>query len=108
VTKINTWSALAVSACLSACALRGPGGDLPDRRTAVVDGQIYDIGRLTESTWTAISQPGASASTAAAAHRIAVLEAIEQASGCKVTDSDYSLEGRQLNAQVDCASGLKN
>lgn len=99
---------LAIAVCLSACALTGPGGDLPDRSAVVVDGQLYDIGRLTESTWTAISQPGASTPTNGAAHRIAVTQAIERTSGCKVTDSDYSLEGRQLNAQVDCASRLKN
>ena len=101
-------AALAVSACLSACALSGPGGDLPDRSAAMVDGQLYDIGRLTEGTWTAISQPRANTPTAGAAHRIAVLLAIERTSGCKVTDSDYSVAGRQLNAQVDCTSRLKN
>jgi hypothetical protein len=100
---------LALSACLSACAMTGPASDLPDRSAVVVDGQLYDIGRLTESTWTAISPPGAgSAPNIGAAHRIAVTLAIERASGCKVTDTDYSLEGRQLNAQVDCASRLKN
>jgi len=103
-------AALVVSACLSACALSGPGRDLPDRSAAMVDGQLYDIGRLTEGTWTAISQPRASTLTAAAAasHRIAVILAIERTSGCKVTDSDYSVAGRQLNAQVDCTSRLKN
>lgn len=95
-------------ACLSACALTGPGGDLPDRSAVVIEGQLYDIGRLTESTWTAISQPGPGIPTHGAAHRLAVTQAIERASGCRVTDSDFALEGRQLNAQVDCASRLKN
>ena len=81
---------------------------MPDPRVAVVDGQRYDIGPLTESTWTAISQPGASVPNSGAAHRLAVLQAIERASGCKVSDSDYSLEGRQLDAQLDCASRFKN
>jgi hypothetical protein len=40
--------------------------------------------------------------------RAALLQAIEQRSGCKVTDSDYSRNGTQLDAQVDCASRLKN
>lgn len=101
-------AALATLACLSACALPGPGGDLPGRSAVVVDGQRYDIGRLTESTWTAISQPGARTLNQGPAHRVAVTQAIERASGCKVADSDYSLEGRQLNAQVDCASRLKD
>ena len=99
---------LVLSAFLGACAFSGPGGDLPDRRVLVVDGQRYEIGQLTESTWTAISQPGASVPNSGAAHRLAVLQAIERASGCRVTDSGYSLAGRQLDAQLDCASRLKN
>ncbi|OYY45773.1 MAG: hypothetical protein B7Y03_15680 [Polaromonas sp. 24-62-144] len=77
----------------------------------MVDGQTYDIGQLTESTWTALSRADAGNIGSAAtgtAHRGAVLQAIERASGCKVTDSDYSLQGRQLDAQVDCAGRLKN
>ena len=99
---------LVLSAFVGACAVSGPGGDLPDRRVLVVDGQRYEVGRLTESTWTAISQPGASPTNRSAAHRLAVLQAIERASGCRVSDSDYSLEGRQLNAQLDCVNRLKN
>ena len=105
---MKTQVLLVLSAYLSACAFNGPGGDLPERRVLVVDGQRYEIGRLTESTWTAISRPGASASALGAAHRLAVLHAIERASGCRVSDSDYALEGRQLNAQLDCVSRLKN
>ena len=101
-------SVLALPALLAACAMPGLAGDSPDRSAVVVDGQLYDIGRLTESTWTAIPPPGASAPTNGAAHRLAVLQAIERASGCKVTDSDYQREGRQLDAQVACASKLKN
>jgi hypothetical protein len=103
--KLNV---LAFSASLAGCAMTGPAGDFPGRSAVVVDGQLYDIGRLTESTWTAVSPPGASVSINGTAHRLAVLQAIERASGCKVTDSDYTLEGRQLDAQVACASTLKN
>ena len=105
---MKTGGLLVLSAVLGACAFSGPGGDLPDRRVVLVDGQRYDIGPLTDSTWTAISQPGASVPNSGAAHRLAVLQAIERASGCKVSDSDYSLEGRQLDAQLDCVSRLKN
>jgi hypothetical protein len=104
---MKKFAALALVAGLAACAMTNPSGDLAGRKAVVVDGQLYDIGRLTESTWTAVSPPGAVAPTNAAAHRIAVTQAIERVSGCKVTDSDYALEGRQLNAQVDCASKLK-
>lgn len=106
---MKTQVLLLLSACLGACAVDGPGSDLPGRRVVIVDGQLYDIGQLTESTWTAISQSGASsASNSGASHRLIVLQAIERASGCRVSDSDYSLEGRQLDAQLDCASRLKN
>ena len=105
---MKTQAVLVLSAFLGACAISGPGGELPDRRVVLVDGQRYDIGRLTESTWTAISRPGASVPHSGAAHRLAVLQAIEQASGCRVSDSDYSLEGRQLDAQLDCINRLKN
>lgn len=108
MADLRKFASLALSAGLSACALSGPDVDLPGRSAAVVDGQLYDIGRLTESTWTAISQQRTGTSTAGPAHRIAVILAIERTSGCKVTNSDYSIEGRQLNAQVDCASRLKN
>ncbi|OZA92818.1 MAG: hypothetical protein B7X59_15330 [Polaromonas sp. 39-63-203] len=69
---------LGMAALVSACAASPSGNDLTRRSAVVVDGQTYDIGQLTEST------------------------------GCKVTDSDYSLQGRQLDAQVDCAGRLKN
>jgi hypothetical protein len=99
---------LASCVWLAACTTGGSAGDQANRRAVVVDGQLYDIGRLTESTWTAIASPGAIAPTNGTTHRIAVLQAIERASGCKVTDSDYQMEGQQIDAQVDCASGLKD
>ena len=101
---------LAIAAVVAACAAGRPGNDLTRRSAVVVDGQTYDIGQLTESTWTAISRAGSGTISAAtgSAHKGAVLQAIERTSGCKVTDSDYSLQGRQLDAQVDCAGRLKN
>ena len=108
---------LAMATAVAACAAGRPGSDLTRRSAVVVDGQSYDIGQLTESTWTAISKAGSgttattattNATNASSAHRSAVVQAIERASGCRVTDSDYSLQGRQLDAQVDCATRLKN
>jgi hypothetical protein len=102
---------LAIAALVAACAASPSGNDLTRRSAVVVDGQTYDIGQLTESTWTALPRAGSSNISSAAtgsAHKGAVLQAIERASGCKVTDSDYSPEGRQLDAQVDCAGRLKN
>ena len=91
-----------LSAFVGACAFSGPGRDLPDRRVVLVDGQRYDIGPLTDSTWTAISQPGASVPNSGAAHRLAVLQAIERASGCKVSDSDYSLRSEERRVGKEC------
>ena len=100
----------AAIAAVAACAAGKPGSGLTTRSAVVVDGQPYDIGQLTESTWTAISKAGSgtTATNASSAHRSAVVQAIERASGCKVTDSDYSPQARQLDAQVDCAGRLKN
>ena len=102
---------LAMAAAVAACAAGKPGSGLTTRSAVLVDGQPYDIGQLTESTWTAISKTGSgttAATNASSAHRSAVVQAIERASGCKVTDSDYSPQARQLDAQVDCAGRLKN
>ena len=102
---------LAMAAAVAACTAGRPGSDLSTRSAVVVDGQPYYIGQLTESTWTAISKAGSgttATTNASSAHRSAVVQAIERASGCRVTDSDYSLQGRQLDAQVDCAGRLKN
>ena len=102
---------LAMAAAVAACAAGKPGSGLTTRSAVLVDGQPYDIGQLTESTWTAISKTGSgitAATAASSAHRSAVVQAIERASGCKVTDSDYSPQARQLDAQVDCAGRLKN
>ena len=101
----------AAVAAVAACAAGKPGSGLTTRSAVLVDGQPYDIGQLTESTWTAISKRGSgttAATNASSAHRSAVVQAIERASGCKVTDSDYSPQARQLDAQVDCAGRLKN
>jgi hypothetical protein len=96
--------AIAASISLAACAA---AGDPPSHRVSV-DGQTYLISQLTAGTWTATA-PGAAKEVAGSpAGRAALLQAIEQRSGCKVTDSDYSRNGTQLDAQVDCASRLKN
>lgn len=92
------------SASLGACAWM----PLPHEAVAhkvSVNGETRLLTQITDSTWTARSAgskplPFTSGSTAA------LRLAIEQASGCKVTDSDYSGQGRQFDAQVDCGSKL--
>ena len=107
-TKIRMKALIAAgSVFLSACALPISQGD-PVEHKVNVDGAPYLLSPLTASTWTAtavgITRPLASRSSSKAA----LLQAIEKTSGCKVTDSDYSRQGLQLDAQLDCADRLKN
>ncbi|WP_175541637.1 hypothetical protein [Polaromonas sp. YR568] len=90
---------------LAACATTA--GDPPSHRVSV-EGRTYLISQLTAGTWTATAPNPANAVAGSPPGRAALLQAIEQHSGCKVTDSDYSRNGTQLDAQVDCDSRLKN
>ncbi|AYQ29713.1 MULTISPECIES: hypothetical protein [unclassified Polaromonas] len=96
--------AMLASAGLAACALTA--GDPPSHPVSV-EGRTYLISQLTAGTWTATA-PGTAHVASSSSGRAALLQAIEQRSGCKVTDSDYSRNGMQLDAQVDCDSRLKN
>lgn len=93
-----------VTLCLGACAwVAAPAG-----YKVSVEGEPYVLSQLTAGTWTAISTAVVAPSARRPSAQAALVQAIEQASGCKVTGSDYSREGRQLDAQVDCGSRLKN
>lgn len=88
---------------LTACsAMRAPSD--ADALQVTVAGDVFIIQQLTESTWTASSSRFTKPVSAAPASVALLRQAIEKASGCKVTDSDFSLQGRQFDAQVDCAS----
>ena len=100
---IASW-ALLCGAGLVACA--GMRAD-PAAQRVTVEGRTYLVSALTAGTWIA-SSPSAGPISTTPAGRAALLQAIEQHSGCKVTDVDYSRGGMQLDAQVDCASRLKN
>lgn len=90
--------------CLGACAwVAAPAG-----HKVSVGGEPYVLSQLTAGTWTAISTAVVAPSASRPSVQAALVQAIEQASGCKVTGSDYSREGRQLDAQIDCGSRLKN
>ncbi len=93
---------------LSACAAH-PFTDDASTHTVNLGGRTYLISQLTAGTWTAAAS-GLLRKTLAddAADKAALLSAIEKTSGCKVTDSDYSRQGMQLDAQVDCGKGRKN
>jgi len=102
--SIAGWALLG-GAMLAGCA--GLKASDPAAQRVTVEGRTYLISPLTAATWTATS-PGAGPIPPTASTRAALLQAIEQHSGCKVTDADYSRNGMQLDAQVDCASRLKN
>lgn len=98
---------LLATACglLGACSMvRMPGEPMPHKVS--VNGEVFILRQLTESTWTANSTgilkplPSTPVSTAM------LQEAVEKTSGCKVTDSDFSRQGKQFDAQVDCGSKL--
>jgi hypothetical protein len=90
--------------CLSACAL--PSATSPAVQRVEIDGQTYQLGQLTNSTWIATASGIGRPMALRPSSRGALLDAIASASGCKVTDSDFSRQGLQLDAQVDCGSRL--
>lgn len=79
----------------------------PDNTAQKVElnGLNYQVEQITASTWTASPPAGLPNS---AQQNVALVKAIEKASGCKVTDSSQAQQGTALNAQVDCGSRLKN
>ncbi|NML87299.1 MAG: hypothetical protein HHJ19_17085 [Polaromonas sp.] len=85
---------------LSSCALISSTSDPAARVT--VGGEPFLISQLTESTWTASAAGIARPLPYNSANKTALLLAIEKISGCKVTDSDYSRQGMQFDAQVEC------
>lgn len=70
-----------------------------------LNGLSYQVEQITASTWSARPPAGLANS---AQQNIALIKAIEKASGCKVSDSGVGQQGTTLNAQVDCGSRLKN
>jgi len=95
------------SAGLSACSWLPLPGE-PVAHKVTVNGENVILNQITESTWTA-SATGRLQPLPATFNGTADLQqAIEKTSGCKVTDSDYSRQGRQFDAQVECGSSLAN
>ena len=88
-------------AVLGACAMIRSPGEAEVHKVSV-NGETYLVSQLTASTWIATSTGVAKPLPSIAAGTAGLRQAIEKTSGCKVTDSDYSREGRQFDAQVDC------
>lgn len=97
-------TAALIAALLSACGgMREVQGSAAQK--VELNGLNYQVEQITASTWTASPPAGRPSS---AQQSVALVRAIEKASGCKVTDSSPGLHGTALNAQVDCGSRLKN
>lgn len=95
-------------ASLTACApLSRPGNpaEAPAHRLSL-GGESYLVRQITESTWTVTSTTRRAVLDSTAGASEALRQAVEIASGCKVTDSDYSSQGRQFDAQVECPGAL--
>ena len=88
---------------VTACSPMQEPGDAVGQKVNVA-GEVFIIQQLTESTWTASSTRLIKPLLVTPSSTALLRQAIEKASGCKVTDSDFSLQGRQFDAQVDCAS----
>ena len=93
--------------CLVACAGKA-ALDAPLERTMRIGGDAYVISQITAVTWSAAGTRSTNELTEKSSSRLALLSEIERLSGCKVTNSDYSRQTKQLDAQVDCAGRLKN
>jgi hypothetical protein len=110
---MGAMAAMAVSTVLvGACTfpVTSPSASIPmdaTEKIVNVEGASYRLSPLTASTWTAsaVAEKPVVNSTSGKA---TLIDAIEKNSGCKVTDTDISRQGLQLDAQVDCSAQLKN
>ncbi len=94
----------AASLSLTACTSLGlPGvASEPVAHRVNMGGESFVLRQLTESTWTVNSSSDLNALKNTPAATAAMRQAVEKTSGCLVTDSDYSSQGRQFDAQVEC------
>ena len=95
-----------IAVLLSACAVHDQTAK-PGHVIGLAS-STFLITQLTAGTWAATPGTGSAPVAITAEQRGNLIAAIEKASGCRVTDSDISGNGMQLDAQVDCGSRLKN
>ncbi len=101
-TACLTLTVLTALAALTGCASSPPEAGA---RTLVIDGVAVIVAPLTAGTWTAQTQDRTTSLPQTTDGTAQLRRAIEGASGCRVTDSDYVEGGRQFDAQLDCKSG---
>lgn len=98
---------LSLPCALAACApLQWPGE--PASHQVKVNGDVFIIRQLTESTWTATSSGRLKPLDDSSSSTVILRDAVESISGCTVTDSDFSHQGKQFDAQVECDGALSN
>lgn len=98
---------MAITAILAACSTIPDPGE-PVAHPVKVNGQTVILKQITEGTWTANSPANLPTLANTSANVAALSKAVETTSGCKVTDSDFTRQGQQFDAQVDCGSSLSN
>lgn len=106
---MKTFRALVfASICMALAACSSTSLEKATSSTVTIAGDAYVIAQLTAGTWIATSAGSPRVISGSVPGKAALLSAIQHVSGCRVTDSDYSRQGMQLDAQVDCGSRLKN
>lgn len=108
---LMTWHGLVLLAVagsgLGACAWQ-QGPAKPPERVVTLGHEKIQLTQITESTWTASAAAGRKAFAPTPEVTAFLRQAVESASGCTVTDSDYSRHEMQFDAQVSCAGSPKN
>lgn len=84
-----------------------PGSAAPARKVTL-GGEPYVVTQITESTWTVSATGNQKILPETSGMNASLQQAVEMVSGCRVTDTDYSREGKQFDAQVSCASDLSD
>ena len=98
----------AASLGLGACAKLPPWPAEPPAHTVTLGGEDFFLRQITESTWIANSAENKKILAGTPAATALLRKAVEAVSGCTVTDSDYSRQKMQFDAQVSCAGSLQN
>ncbi|MDH6184970.1 hypothetical protein [Polaromonas sp. CG_23.6] len=101
------WAFAVASLGISGCTLPGVTAE-PAPRMMTLDGKSFRVRQITESTWTASAAGNEKILAQTPSAQTSLRQAIEMVSGCRVTDSDYSRQGTQFDAQVSCARSLDN
>lgn len=89
------------------CTVVAETGGAPSQNVTL-GGESFLVRKITESTWTASAAGSQKILAGTQASTASLQQAVERVSGCRVTDSDYSRQGMQFDAQVSCPGGLGN